>query len=173
MSRSEAAPSLTLIQADEARRILADTPPVGRERVPIGGALGRVLAAAFAAPADLPGERRSVMDGYAVRGADVRGASELWPVVLSVVGAVPMGDVFPRGVGPDEAVAIATGGWLPAGADTVVMVEHEMGTVERLCNPVIVMAQGRVLAEGSMAEMRANPAVVAAYLSGQRLVVSG
>jgi len=51
---------------------------------------------------------------------------------------------------------------------TVVMVEHEMGTVERLCDPVIVMAQGRVLAEGSMAEIRANPAVVTAYLSGQR-----
>ncbi|HEY8284003.1 MAG TPA: ABC transporter ATP-binding protein [Chloroflexota bacterium] len=52
---------------------------------------------------------------------------------------------------------------------TVVMVEHEMGTVERLCDPVIVMAQGRVLAEGSMAEIRANEAVVAAYLSGQRV----
>ncbi len=51
---------------------------------------------------------------------------------------------------------------------TIVMVEHEMGTVERLCNPVIVMAQGSVLAEGTMAEMRANPAVVSAYLSGQR-----
>lgn len=51
---------------------------------------------------------------------------------------------------------------------TIVMVEHEMGTVERLCNPVIVMAQGRVLAEGSMSEIRANPAVVTAYLSGQR-----
>jgi len=51
---------------------------------------------------------------------------------------------------------------------TIVMVEHEMGTVERLCNPVIVMAQGSVLAEGSMARMRANPAVVTAYLSGQR-----
>jgi molybdopterin molybdotransferase len=124
MARSEAAPSLTLIQADEARRILADTPPVGRERVEIGAALGRVLAEAFAAPADLPGERRSVMDGYAVRGADVRGASALWPVVLSVAGSVPMGDVFPRAVGAGEAVAIATGGWLPAGADTVVMIEH-------------------------------------------------
>lgn len=51
---------------------------------------------------------------------------------------------------------------------TIVMVEHEMGTVERLCDPVIVMAQGGVLAEGSMADMRANPAVVSAYLSGQR-----
>jgi molybdopterin molybdotransferase len=124
MARSEGSTSLTLIPADEARRILADTPPVGRERIAIDSALGRVLAEPFAAPADLPGERRAVMDGYAVRGADVRGASELWPVTLSVVGSVPMGDVFPRGVGTGEAVAIATGGWLPAGADTVVMIEH-------------------------------------------------
>jgi ABC-type branched-subunit amino acid transport system ATPase component len=51
---------------------------------------------------------------------------------------------------------------------TVVMVEHEMGIVERLCDTVIVMAQGSVLAEGSMAQIRANPAVVTAYLSGQR-----
>jgi molybdopterin molybdotransferase len=157
MSRSEAAPSLTLIQADEARRILADTPPVGRERVPIGAALGRVLAAAFAAPADLPAERRSVMDGYAVRGADVRGASALWPVVLSVVGSVPMGDVFPRAVGTGEAVAIATGGWLPAGADTVVMVEHvaslDGGARVELSRAVVpganVVERGEDLARGA------------------------
>lgn len=124
MARSEAAPSLTLIPADDARRILADTPPVGKERVALADAVGRVLAEPFAAPADLPGERRAVMDGYAVRGADVAGASALSPVVLAVTGSVPMGDVFPRAVGAGEAVAIATGGWLPAQADTVVMVEH-------------------------------------------------
>ena len=118
------AAALTLIPADEARRILADTPPVGRQRVALADALGRVLAAPFAAPADLPGERRAVMDGYAVRGTDVAGASALSPVVLAVTGSVPMGDVFPRPVGAAEAVAIATGGWVPAGADTVVMVEH-------------------------------------------------
>ena len=124
MARSEASTPLTLIPADEARRVLADTPPVGKERVPIAAALGRVLAEAFRAPADLPGEHRSVMDGYAVRGVDVRGASEHLPVVLKVTGTVPMGDVFPRGVGAGEAVAIATGGFLPEGADAVVMVEH-------------------------------------------------
>ncbi|HXU07018.1 MAG TPA: gephyrin-like molybdotransferase Glp [Polyangia bacterium] len=124
MARSEAAPSLTLIPADDARRILADTPPVGRERVALSAAVGRVLSEAFVAPADLPGERRAVMDGYAVRGADVRGASALSPVALAVTGTVPMGDVFPRGVGAAEAVAIATGGFLPEGADAVVMVEH-------------------------------------------------
>src|SRR6478609_7519253 len=157
MARSEAAPSLTLIQADEARRILADTPPVGRERVAIGAALGRVLAEAFAAPADLPGERRSVMDGYAVRGADVRGASDLWPVVLSVAGSVPMGDVFPRGVASGEAVAIATGGWLPAGADTVVMIEHvaslDGGARVELSRAVVpganVVERGEDLARGA------------------------
>lgn len=49
---------------------------------------------------------------------------------------------------------------------TMLMVEHELAVVERLCEPVIVMTQGRVLAEGSMAELRANREVVNAYLAG-------
>jgi len=49
---------------------------------------------------------------------------------------------------------------------TMVMVEHELGTVERCCDSVIVMAQGRVLARGTMEEMRANEEVVDAYLVG-------
>ena len=40
--------ALTLLPADEARRVIAKTPPVGHERVPIAAAAGRVLAAAFA-----------------------------------------------------------------------------------------------------------------------------
>jgi molybdopterin molybdotransferase len=157
MARSEGSTSLTLIPPTEARRILDDTPPVGKERIDIGAALGRVLAERFAAPADLPGERRAVMDGYAVRGADVRGASELWPVVLSVAGSVPMGDVFPLGVKAGEAVAIATGGWLPQGADTVVMVEHvallDGGTRVELARAVVpganVVERGEDLARGA------------------------
>jgi ABC-type branched-subunit amino acid transport system ATPase component len=49
---------------------------------------------------------------------------------------------------------------------TMVMVEHELGAVERCCDSVVVMAQGRVLARGSMEEMRANEEVVDAYLVG-------
>jgi molybdopterin molybdotransferase len=115
---------LKLIPADEARRILGDTPPVGKQRVRTDAALGRVLATPFAAPEDLPAERRAVMDGYAVRAADVHTASDLFSVVLNVIGTVPMGDVFSGTVAAGEAVAIATGGFLPAGADAVVMVEH-------------------------------------------------
>jgi ABC-type branched-subunit amino acid transport system ATPase component len=49
---------------------------------------------------------------------------------------------------------------------TMVMVEHELGAVEQCCDSVIVMAQGRILAEGSMGQMRANKEVVDAYLLG-------
>jgi len=49
---------------------------------------------------------------------------------------------------------------------TMVMVEHELGAVERCCESVIVMAQGRVLATGSMEQMRANEEVADAYLVG-------
>jgi molybdopterin molybdotransferase len=121
---------LTLIPADEARRILFETPPVGTERVKLRDAGGRVLASALLAPEDLPRDRRAVMDGYAVRAADVREASELASVTLMLVGAVPMGDVYRGAVAAGEAVAISTGGSLPAGADAVVMVEHASSTAE-------------------------------------------
>ena len=49
---------------------------------------------------------------------------------------------------------------------TMLMVEHEMAVVERLCNPVIVMAQGEVLAEGTMDQIRSDPRVLDAYLNG-------
>ena len=47
---------------------------------------------------------------------------------------------------------------------TMLMVEHELAMVERLCDPVVVMANGRVVAEGTMAEVRARRDVVGAYL---------
>ena len=80
---------------------------------PLTAAEGRVLAHAFAAPDNLPSERRSVMDGFAVRAADVHTASELFSIVLKVVGSVPMGDVFHGRMAAGEAVEIATGGFLP------------------------------------------------------------
>jgi neutral amino acid transport system ATP-binding protein len=49
---------------------------------------------------------------------------------------------------------------------TIVLIEHELGAVERLCDSVVVMALGRVIAEGTMAELRANREVVDAYLGG-------
>jgi branched-chain amino acid transport system ATP-binding protein len=52
------------------------------------------------------------------------------------------------------------------GGLTMLMIEHELGSVERVCDSVIVMAQGKLLATGTMAELRANQEVVSAYLAG-------
>jgi ABC-type branched-subunit amino acid transport system ATPase component len=49
---------------------------------------------------------------------------------------------------------------------TVVMVEHEMEAVDRLCDVVYVMAQGSILAHGTMSDLRRHPEVVEAYLVG-------
>jgi molybdopterin molybdotransferase len=115
---------LKLIPAAEARRIMLETPPVGTEVVRLHEASGRVLAAPFAATEDLPVHARSVMDGYAVRAADVSAATDRAPAVLHVAGVVPMGATFTGTLGAGEAVGISTGGFLPDGADAVVMIEH-------------------------------------------------
>jgi branched-chain amino acid transport system ATP-binding protein len=47
---------------------------------------------------------------------------------------------------------------------TFVVIEHNMEFVMELCSRVVVLAQGRVLAQGTPAEVRANPAVIDAYL---------
>jgi len=47
---------------------------------------------------------------------------------------------------------------------TFCMIEHDMDFIGRLCDPVIVMAEGRVLAQGSAAEVIANEQVIEAYL---------
>lgn len=49
---------------------------------------------------------------------------------------------------------------------TILLIEHELALVERLCDPVIVMAQGKVITEGSMREVRKHQKVVDAYLAG-------
>jgi branched-chain amino acid transport system permease protein len=49
---------------------------------------------------------------------------------------------------------------------TIMMVEHELAIMDEFCDPIIVMAEGTVLAEGTMASLRAKPEVVEAYLVG-------
>jgi len=48
----------------------------------------------------------------------------------------------------------------------MLMIEHELAVVERLCDPVIVMAQGRVISQGTMADIRTDQEVLDAYLIG-------
>jgi branched-chain amino acid transport system permease protein len=49
---------------------------------------------------------------------------------------------------------------------SMLMVEHELSVVERLCDPVVVMAQGKVISEGTMRDVTARQEVLDAYLVG-------
>jgi molybdopterin molybdotransferase len=94
------------------------------EKVGLNEAQGRVLFENIVAACDLPGFDRATMDGFAVCAGSTYGASESNPAYLEVVGAVAMGKAPDFSVGPGQAARIATGGMLPEGADSVVMVEH-------------------------------------------------
>jgi molybdopterin molybdotransferase len=85
---------------------------------------GRILAQDISADIDLPGFSRSTMDGYAVRSTSTFGASEENPAYLNVVGQIAMGETPSFSIGQGEAARISTGGMLPSGADSVIMIEH-------------------------------------------------
>jgi molybdopterin molybdotransferase len=126
------------------------------EKVGLDEALERVLAEDIKAPCDLPGFTRATMDGFAVRAASTYGASEANPAYLEVVGAVVMGKAPNFSVGPGQAARIATGGMLPDGADSVVMVEHtdnlDANTIEVFRS--VAPGQNRVTADEDVARGR-------------------
>ncbi|MBD0348550.1 MAG: molybdopterin molybdotransferase MoeA [Thermoleophilia bacterium] len=112
-------PAVTdLLSIDEAlERVLARARPLAAEDVPLEHAHGRVLAEPARALVDLPPFDSSAMDGYALRAADTPGS-------LPVVARIAAGRPAPRRLEPGEAMAIATGGALPQGADAVVPIEE-------------------------------------------------
>ena len=113
-----------VITIDEALACRKQFTPMQTEDVALTDSVGRILASDIQSDIDLPDFARSIMDGFAVRGSSTFGASEANPAYLNVAGTVEMGESSNLNVGPGEAVRISTGGMLPAGADSVVMVEH-------------------------------------------------
>ncbi len=99
-------------------------PAVGTQAHPLDRCVGRVLAEDIVSDINLPEFNRATMDGYAVQARSTFGASEGTPALFSIVGSVEMGEVPTVSVKAGEAVQIPTGGMLPPGADSVVMVEY-------------------------------------------------
>ncbi|HLX35364.1 MAG TPA: gephyrin-like molybdotransferase Glp [Candidatus Limnocylindrales bacterium] len=93
------------------------------ETVPLGAALGRVLATGIESGIDLPPWDNSAMDGYALRSGDTASATPDRPVALRVVGDVAAGAASAAGVDGGTCLRIATGARLPEHADAVVPVE--------------------------------------------------
>ncbi len=103
--------------------IVAGVAPLPAEDVALPEALGRVLAEDVDSPITLPARTNSAMDGFAVRSADVRGASRTAPRRLAVIEEVQAGRVPTRAIGAGQATRVMTGAPLPEGADGVIRQE--------------------------------------------------
>jgi molybdopterin molybdotransferase len=106
-----------LMAVDEAMALVIElTPVLGVERVGIALCAGRVLAEDVVADSPLPAWPSSAVDGFALRAADAGKA-------LPIAGESAAGRPLDHAVAPGTAARILTGGVVPEGADTVVMVE--------------------------------------------------
>ncbi len=112
---------VTIEQALDFRSIFSE---LGTETVPLADAFERVLAETLHATENLPEFRRSTMDGYAICASSSFGATESNPAYLTVKGTALMGETPDFSISPGEACRISTGGMLPDGADSVIMIEH-------------------------------------------------
>ncbi|HYN68289.1 MAG TPA: gephyrin-like molybdotransferase Glp [Ornithinibacter sp.] len=109
--------------ADHRDAVLSLVAPLPATSVPVGSALGLVLAQDVVAAVDLPGFDNSAMDGYAVRAGELAGATGSAPVVLPVAGDIAAGDTAHHVLVVGHALRIMTGAPMPEGADAVVPVE--------------------------------------------------
>jgi molybdopterin molybdotransferase len=114
----------SMVPFEEAReRLLDSIQPLAPIELPLQEAFGCVLAEDVVAEFDMPPFSSSGMDGFAVRSKDVAGATPGSPVELRVVGRAQIGRRPDATVGWGEAVRIATGAPVPAGADCIVPIE--------------------------------------------------
>ena len=99
-------------------------PVAQAESVSLYAAMGRVLAEDIAATEYVPDFDRSTVDGYAVRASDTFGCTDSIPAIVTLRGEVLMGEGADFALNPGECAAVPTGGAVPDGADSVVMIEY-------------------------------------------------
>jgi len=139
--------------AEAQARVLGRASPLGdAERVAVAAAAGRVLAEGAQAVVDLPPFPSSAMDGYALRASDTPGRL---PIVARIAAGVPA----PRALEAGEAMAIATGGVVPEGADSVVPIEDVVVDDNEIDVPSSVTKSDNVRPRGG--DVRAGDTVVA------------
>jgi molybdopterin molybdotransferase len=113
-----------MISLEDARSlVLGQVEPLGIEEVPILDMIGRVAAEDLASDINISPFANSAMDGFAMRAAQLEGASPDAPVELDVIAEVPAGAWYGGEIGEGQCVRIMTGAPLPEAADSVVKYE--------------------------------------------------
>ncbi|MDK2820040.1 MAG: molybdopterin molybdotransferase [Clostridia bacterium] len=116
---------LNEVELETAQQILINSiERIQSEVIPLEKALGNVLAEDIFAPINVPGFRKSPLDGFALNSSDTKGATSQIPSVIKIIDEVQAGDtreidILPAGYG----IKIATGAPLPSGADVVIKKE--------------------------------------------------
>ncbi len=145
-----------LLTVDEAlTAVLGRVVPLPPRRVGLAEALGRTLAEDVAADIDAPPFEKALMDGYAVRAADLDGVDRR----LAIGEEINAGMTPTRPLGPREAAVIMTGAPLPEGADAIVMIERTRrdGATVLIDDPAVSPGRNR-MARGR--EMRAGEVIL-------------
>ncbi|MEV8320982.1 gephyrin-like molybdotransferase Glp [Streptomyces sp. NPDC059900] len=143
--------------------ILGSVRPLEPIELQLLDAQGCVLVEDVTVPVSLPPFDNSSMDGYAVRVADIAGASEEFPAVLTVIGDVAAGQGEQPEVGAGQAARIMTGAPLPPGAEAVVPVEWTDGGLGE--GPVSGMRAHSAAPDGASGEVRVHrPAEARAHV---------
>lgn len=106
---------------------------VDTETVVLASCLGRKTAKDILSGEFIPPFSRSTVDGFAVSASDTYGCSESIPAMLTLKGEVLMGEKAETKIQKGECMKISTGGMLPEGADSVVMLEHTQTDFDGLC----------------------------------------
>ncbi|MFO7558360.1 MAG: molybdopterin molybdotransferase MoeA [Desulfobacterales bacterium] len=109
---------------EKVLELVSEFKTVEKEIIPILKAGRRIIAENIVSDRDLPDFVRSTMDGYAIQASSTFGATEANPAFLRMTGSILMGETATLSIAPGEAARISTGGMLPDGADSVVMIEH-------------------------------------------------
>jgi molybdopterin molybdotransferase len=113
-------------------RVLEGLAALPAEAAPLEECGGRVLAESISAPFELPRFDNAAMDGFAVRSADLAGATRADPAILTVAGASYAGAASAEALTPETCVRIATGAPIPDGADAVVRLEDSIEHGDRV-----------------------------------------
>jgi molybdopterin molybdotransferase len=149
---------LTVDEAlDAVRRHARPVTPI---RVPLAQALGAVLAEDVMADLDLPPFDKALVDGFAVRSADLVGSNR----ELVIGETIAAGQVPSRPLGQREAAKIMTGAPVPVGADLVVMIERTRRFDDRVAvdDPGVrpgqnVLPRGREMRSGEVIAKPGTP----------------